>query len=122
MKKQFVEKEVIRQLDELIMLEENWDDEGSPKIDDNIIKYSLALIKSLDNSIIMPFLAPISGGNLQFEWHLNETEYFEVEIDFDGSLKSMYEKNGHFFHAKLNLEKTVEAINRICSRSKYEHL
>ncbi len=69
------------ELDELAQLSPNWDGYGAPTIDPNILVAASKFIKALpENLVYRPQVVPMSGGNLQFEWHHDSTL---LELEFE---------------------------------------
>lgn len=67
-------------LDRIIDLPENWDSYGSPPIPEVLYKNAENFLRSLEvENIEAPFVAPISGGGIQFEW---QNKARELEIEF----------------------------------------
>lgn len=70
-------EECLNKIDEIALLENNWNDNGankfSSKIIDNVKKF-------LSYSLYNPFIAPTANNSIQLEYEKNNDEYFEVEI------------------------------------------
>lgn len=65
---------------QLAQLTENWDSYGSPALSPELLKNARDFLDSIEfENIPSPFIAPVPGGGVQFEW-LNE--YRELEIEF----------------------------------------
>ena len=67
-------------LNRLATLPENWDSYGSPSIPEVLYKNAENFLRSLEvEDIEPPFVAPVSGGGIQFEW---QNKARELEIEF----------------------------------------
>lgn len=70
-------------IDDLIQLadlQENWDSYGSPRISNEFIDSAKNFLNDLEfEDISPPFIVPISGGSIQFEWDKGERG---LEIEF----------------------------------------
>lgn len=67
-------------LDRIMALPENWDSYGSPSILEVLYKNAENFLRSLEvENIEAPFVAPVSGGGIQFEW---QNKARELEIEF----------------------------------------
>jgi len=75
------EPAINRELDDLASLAPNWDGEGAPRIDPQIIRAARDFVSSLPKNIAnTPAVVPSSAGNLQFEWN-QEPRSLELEIE-----------------------------------------
>ena len=67
-------------LDRIMALPENWDYYGSPSIPEVLYSNAKNFLRSLEvEDIEPPFVAPVSGGGIQFEW---QNKARELEIEF----------------------------------------
>ena len=67
-------------LDRIMKLPDNWDSYGSPSIPEVLYKNAENFLRSLEvEDIEAPFVAPVSGGGIQFEWQ-NKTRELEIEF------------------------------------------
>lgn len=67
-------------IDRIMLLPENWDSYGSPSIPEVLYKNAENFLRSLEvEHIEPPFVAPVSGGGIQFEWHNDDRD---LEIEF----------------------------------------
>ena len=67
-------------LDRIMSLPENWDNYGSPSIPEVLYENAENFLRSLEiEDIEPPFVAPVSGGGIQFEW---QNKARELEIEF----------------------------------------
>jgi len=65
---------------QLASLPQNWNSYGSPPVPLELLKNAQNFLNSLKlENIPPPFVAPVSGGGIQFEWH-NEDRDLEVEF------------------------------------------
>jgi hypothetical protein len=73
--------EIESELDRLSRLPIGWDGYGSPVIDPGIIAAARKFIAALpENLAYRPLVVPMSGGNLQFEWH-HGPKILELEFE-----------------------------------------
>lgn len=69
------------ELDRLAALPANWDAEGAPPIDPEIIQTARSLVRRFPASLTSaPAVVPMPKGNLQFEWH-DGPRTLELEIE-----------------------------------------
>jgi hypothetical protein len=67
-------------LTRLATLPENWDSYGSPSVRTEILNNAEHFLNNLDvEKIPPPFVAPVSGGGIQFEWSNGDRE---LEVEF----------------------------------------
>ncbi|MGB2806225.1 MAG: hypothetical protein WBC22_00675 [Sedimentisphaerales bacterium] len=67
-------------LDRIMKLPDNWDSYGSPSIPEVLYKNAKDFLISLEvEDIEPPFVVPVSGGGIQFEW---QNMARELEIEF----------------------------------------
>jgi len=67
-------------LDRIMALPENWDYYGSPSIPAVLYSNAENFLRSLEvEDIEPPFVVPVSGGGIQFEWQ-NKTRELEIEF------------------------------------------
>jgi hypothetical protein len=67
-------------LDRIMALPENWDYYGSPSIPEILYINAENFLRCLEvEDIEPPFVAPVSGGGIQFEWQ-NKTRELEIEF------------------------------------------
>jgi len=64
----------------IMKLPDNWDSYGSPSIPEVLYKNAENFLRCLEvEDIEAPFVAPVSGGGIQFEWQ-NKTRELEIEF------------------------------------------
>jgi len=70
-------------LNRVAELPNNWDAEGSPRPDPGIVAAAKQLLSRLRGSrlgaIPVPFVCPVGGGGIQFEWS-SSTRHIEIEF------------------------------------------
>ena len=80
-------RSTLPRLQEISDLPDNWDSEGSPRTDPNIVAAATNLLGRLEASglgaIPAAFVCPISGGGFQFEW-TSKQKHLELEF-FDNT-------------------------------------
>jgi hypothetical protein len=70
-----------RQLRDLARLQPGWDGYGAPVIEPAIIEAACRFVGELpDHASAVPRIVPMSGGNLQFEWHRG-AKVLELEFE-----------------------------------------
>lgn len=73
--------EILKQLNIINNLPDNWDSYGSPKLERGLFVNARQFVRFLDSLFIdsAPDVVPISGGGVQFEWQYGGRE---LEIEF----------------------------------------
>jgi hypothetical protein len=72
---------VNRQLDHLTTLQPNWDAEGAPQINRELIEAARSFISRLPQNIVSrPAVVPSAAGSLQFEWN-EGSRSLELEVE-----------------------------------------
>jgi hypothetical protein len=67
-------------LKQLAQLKEDWDSYGSPPLSPELLKNAEEFLNNIEfENIPSPFIAPIPGGGVQFEWF---KEGRELEVEF----------------------------------------
>ncbi len=70
-------------VNDLVILQKDWDGEGSPPIREDIMDavkdMLLNIMGSVPQGTAIPFVVPISGGYLQLEWQGDRS----LELEFD---------------------------------------
>jgi len=76
-------KGVLPRLNRVADLKDNWDAEGSPRPDPAVIEAAKRLLSRLQDSLLgavpIPFVCPIAGGGIQFEWTCSQ-KHLEIEL------------------------------------------
>lgn len=81
-------------LEQIRKLPANWDGYMSPPISQDIAKSAEDFLNSLEyEDLPLPFVAPISGGTVQFEWKVQNRE-LEVEVVNGQTLGFLKVENG----------------------------
>ena len=80
-----LKESVVKEIEALGSLKQNWDQYGAPPIDGDIIRAAAEFIRSLPDCLATrPRVVPMSPGNLQFEWHhgrrILELEFETAEV------------------------------------------
>jgi hypothetical protein len=82
-------------LEHVAHLPGNWDGRGSPGTDQRIVEAAVSLLTSLRHygvcGVPVPFLCPIAGGSLQFEW-TSGGKHIEIEFVDDKSIVFLKEE------------------------------
>jgi hypothetical protein len=107
-------------LRELATLTTGWDDEASPPPNPDMLSAAESLMRrlllerpggheSLDcyADIPLPFLSPIAGGGLQFEWR-SDRRYLEIEFLDTDTVAFLLSENGWFKIGHVPVENTAE--------------
>lgn len=71
-------------LDDIALLEENWNDNGAPSFDEKMINQMRKIINKLT---IQPEVFPTANGSIQFEYENEKGGYLEFELFNDNRLK-----------------------------------
>jgi hypothetical protein len=77
------------QIDELGLLQPNWDGYGAPRIDPAILDSAHDLAASLPDELPAPMVVPMSAGNLQLEWDCGQRS---LELEIESPLRIHYLK------------------------------
>src|SRR5207244_13379829 len=78
----------------LATLPDNWDGEGSPRVQPSTLTKAVELLCKLGTAVEpMSHVSPVPGGGLQLEWFLPD-RYLEVEVFPDGSAEYLT-RRGH---------------------------
>lgn len=72
-----MEKNIDKFIENIFLLEDNWDGNGAKKFDKNFVKYIENLAEQL---IITPQIFPTVNGTIQFEFE-DENNYLEFEFN-----------------------------------------
>jgi len=79
--------EVLKAVFQVANLPSNWDSYGSPALSPLALAASKFLLAMVDlDDLPVPFVAPVPGGGVQFEWIIGERE-LELEILPDGAVE-----------------------------------
>ncbi len=71
---------ILRNLENLRELAEDWDSYGSPAVSERLIQNAKAFLNSVeDMHLPKTFVVPVSGGGVQLEWNVVDKE---LEVDF----------------------------------------
>lgn len=94
--------ETIINIVRLMSLPSNWDSYGSPSLSRKVAEASINLLKSIEfDDLATPYVIPVSGGGIQFEWSVGQRE-LEIEILPDGSIEYLkIEGEEHLEEGKL---------------------
>ena len=124
--------ETLKRINNLASLPQNWDAYGAPPIDERIIataKYIALRVPLLS----VPMVVPMSGGNLQFEWHIRE-RFLELEFELPNAIHYLIGKktspdrskmHEDFFDANEGVRKAKVLIEWVHTREvplTYEYL
>lgn len=83
-------------LRQIFELPANWDGEGSPRPDPAILAAASRLLSRLENvaslgAVPAPFVCPIAGGGIQFEW-TSQMKHLEIEFLDDSTIAFLKEE------------------------------
>ncbi|MCK4625224.1 MAG: hypothetical protein KAV00_07935 [Phycisphaerae bacterium] len=89
--------QAIPRLQKVAGLAHNWDNQGSPRTDPEIVAAAAYLLKRLQDEplgdIPVPFVCPIAGGGFQFEWSLGQ-KHLELELTDKDTIVFLKEEEG----------------------------
>ncbi len=103
-----------KRLSELARLQRNWDSYGSPPVHPTALAAaSRALAVAAVENGPLPFIGPVAGGGIQFEWNAG-SRALEITLLPDGSVEYLAVDNGQEREARVDREQdsTVRALVR----------
>jgi hypothetical protein len=106
-----------KKIDEIKELPENWNGYGSSGIDEGILKSVLSLLEKLKNTrdikLSIPFVCPVSGGGIQFEWSLG-CKHLELEFSDNDTIVFLKEETVNDIPQMSSGEISANDMNEIC--------
>lgn len=119
-------EELLKRLETIKKLEDNWDNYGADPINETVIKNTKILI---DNLRILPdFIAPLQWGAIQLEWerkNLNESIndiYIEIEVCLPEYKGSKLSDSLSVFIMITDKESLTHEINKVIPFKSYNLL
>lgn len=119
-------EELLKRLETIKKLEDNWDNYGADPINETVIKNTKILI---DNLRILPdFIAPLQWGAIQLEWerkNLNESIndiYIEIEVCLPEYKGSKLSDSLSVFIMITDKESLTHEINKVIPFESYNLL
>lgn len=117
-------------IEEYSKLKDNWDGYGANKLSKKIIEQAKANLILIDKffstkkfSMIIPSLAPVSDGSIQFEW--NEADwYLEIEFQKNGKceiLMDHQDKDKIETYKESSFANSLKYLEKFCNIIKKEN-
>jgi hypothetical protein len=103
-----------KRLAELAHLQQDWDSYGSPPLHPTAVAAaSRVLAMAAMENTPLPFIGPVAGGGIQFEWNAGGRA-LEITLLPDGAVEYLAVDNGHEREARVDVEpdSTVRALVR----------
>lgn len=83
----FSKSDIIKKVNSFLLLPFNWDSYGSKPISVEAHKNAVLFIEHvLESIVLLPFVVPVSGGGIQFEWMIKRGELSVLFLP-DGSVE-----------------------------------
>ncbi len=93
-----------KRLDELARLQRDWDSYGSPPLQPAALgAASRALAVAVEENAPLPFIGPVAGGGVQFEWEAGGRA-LEITLLPDGAVEYLAVENGREHEARIDRE------------------
>ncbi len=91
---------LLRRLREVSQMAPGWDGDRSPALTALAIAAGIRAIEVLAEMPVVPHVAPVPGGGVQFEAEIGQ-KYFELEILPSGAMLVLLERGGEVAQGKL---------------------
>lgn len=103
------QQENLRKLEQISLLADNWDGNGSKAFDKQLIAKVKDLIGVLD---VQPEIIPLSYGSIQMEYEKEDDSYLEIEINLNDTW-DVFELNENGEESVFSVAADAEAINKV---------
>lgn len=103
------QQENLRKLEQISLLADNWDGNGSKAFDKQLIAKVKDLIGVLD---VQPEIFPLSYGSIQMEYEKEDDSYLEIEINLNDTWDA-FEVNENGEESLFSIVTNAEAINKV---------
>lgn len=103
------QQENLRKLEQISLLADNWDGNGSKAFDKQLIAKVKDLIGVLD---VQPEIFPLSYGSIQMEYEKEDDSYLEIEINLNDTW-DVFELNENGEESVFSVAADAEAINKV---------
>jgi hypothetical protein len=101
----------VQTLRELARMPQNWDGYDSPPLTTGASHTAMELLAAIGDALTGSRIAPVSGGGVQFEWHIGPRE-LELEILPDGSIQFLIVAGDQMQEGDVVTRATLEALLR----------
>lgn len=102
-------QENLRKLEQISLLADNWDGNGSKAFDKQLIAKVKDLIGVLD---VQPEIFPLSYGSIQMEYEKEDDSYLEIEINLNDTW-DVFELNGNGEESAFSVAADAEVVNKV---------
>jgi hypothetical protein len=104
-------EDAVRMLREFARMPENWDGYDSPPLTAGASHTAMELLAAIGDGLTGVRIAPVSGGGVQFEWHIGPRE-LELEILPDGSIQFLIVEGSQMREGDVLTREALEALLR----------
>lgn len=102
-------QENLRKLEQISLLADNWDGNGSKAFDKQLIAKVKDLIGVLD---VQPEIFPLSYGSIQMEYEKEDDSYLEIEINLNDTW-DVFELNENGEESAFSVVADAEVVNKV---------
>lgn len=99
----------LRKLEQISLLADNWDGNGSKAFDKQLIAKAKDLIGVLD---VQPEIFPLSYGSIQMEYEKEDDSYLEIEINLNDTW-DVFELNESGEESAFSVAADAEVVNKV---------
>lgn len=103
------QQENLRKLEQISLLADNWDGNGSKAFDKQLIAKVKDLIGVLD---VQPEIFPLSYGSIQMEYEKEDDSYLEIEINLNDTWDA-FEVNENGEESAFSVAADAEVVNKV---------
>lgn len=103
------QQENLRKLEQISLLADNWDGNGSKAFDKQLIAKVKDLIGVLD---VQPEIFPLSYGSIQMEYEKEDDSYLEIEINLNDTW-DVFELNENGEESAFSVAADAEVVNKV---------
>ena len=103
------QQENLRKLEQISLLADNWDGNGSKAFDKQLI----AKVKDLIGVLyVQPEIFPLSYGSIQMEYEKEDDSYLEIEINLNDTW-DVFELNENGEESAFSVAADAEVVNKV---------
>ena len=102
-------QENLRKLEQISLLTDNWNENGSKAFDKQLIAKVKDLIGVLD---VQPEIFPLSYGSIQMEYEKEDDSYLEIEINLNDTW-DVFELNENGEESAFSVAADAEVVNKV---------
>lgn len=103
------QQENLRKLEQISLLADNWDGNGSKAFDKQLIAKTKDLIGVLD---VQPEIFPLPYGSIQMEYEKEDDSYLEIEINLNDTW-DVFEVNENGEESAFSVAADAEVVNKV---------